>query len=170
MVATLAPDALAGEEKPLDLPGSTQWAYYPGYEFPGAKGGRRLENTDGRDAVIVSYDFSGGGAYIIAGAKVEIAQGAAELRFDVRADRELKILVRMEDSEKQTHQYPLHYDTPGQWQTMTIRFGEPAAKSFGGPADGTIRYPILKFWAGVGKSQAAMEPGEAAFSNFRLFE
>lgn len=157
-------------ETTLDVFGGKKWGFYPGYEFPGAKGTCRLESVDGRDALVIEYDFTGGGAYVLAGTPVEIAQGPAELKFDVKADREMKVIVRIEDSAKQTHQYNLVYKDAGAWETLTADLAKPAAKSFGGPADGTIHYPITKFSVAVGKGKTTAEPGNAAISNIRTAE
>jgi hypothetical protein len=161
---------LSAAENPLDILGGPKWAFNPGYEFPGAKGDRRFETVDGREALVVSYDFTNGGAYVIAGTRVEIAEGASELRFDVRADRNLKLVVRLEDAEKQTHQYNVLYETPGQWQTLSLDLKAAPPKSFGGPSDGVIHYPVSKFWVGIGKGGSALEPGEAAVSHIRTAE
>lgn len=169
LIAFVLPQ-LPAAENPLDILGGPKWAYNPGYEFPGAKGDRRFETVDGRDALVVSYDFTNGGAYVIAGTRVEIAEGAAELRFDVRADRNLKVVVRLEDAEKQTHQYNLLYETPGEWQTLSLDLKATPPKSFGGSADGVIHFPISKFWVGIGKGGTALEPGEVAVSKIRTVE
>ena len=161
---------VAAAEHPLELFGGPKWAFNPGYEFPGAAGNRRFETVDGRDALVVDYDFTAGGAYVIAGTRVEIGEGAAGLLFDVRADRDLKILVRIEDVAKQTHQYTLIYDTPGAWKTLSIDLGATPPKSFGGPADGVLRRPVTTFWFGVGRGGTTLEPGEAAISAIRTVE
>lgn len=168
--AVLLGSSLAGETA-LDVLSGKKWAFYPGYEFPGAKGTCRLESVDGRDALVIEYDFTGGGAYVLAGTPVDIAQGPAELRFDVKADREMKIIVRIEDSAKQTHQYNLLSKAAGEWETLTVDLAKPANKSFGGPADGVIHYPITKFSVAVGKGKTTAEqPGSAAISNVRTAE
>ncbi|MFZ4779484.1 MAG: hypothetical protein ACOYM3_29325 [Terrimicrobiaceae bacterium] len=161
---------LAADENLLQILGGPKWAFNPGYEFPGAKGDRRFETVDGRDALIVNYDFTGGGAYVIAGTRVEIDERASELRLDVRADRKLKIVVRLEDAEKQTHQFTLHYETPEEWQMLSLDLKAPPPKSFGGPADGVIHHPISRLWVGVGKGGTTLEPGAVAISNIRTSE
>ena len=162
--------SLPAAENPMDLFGGTKWAFNPGYEFPGAKGDRRFDTVDGRQSLVVNYDFTGGGAYVIAGTRVEIAEGTSEFRFDVRADRNLKVVVRLEDAEKQTHQYNLLYENPGQWQTLSLDLKATPPKSFGGSADGVIHYPISKFWVGIGKGGTSLEPGEVAVSMIRTVE
>lgn len=157
-------------ETTLDVLNGKKWAFYPGYEFPGAKGTCRLESVDNRDALVIEYNFTGGGAYVLAGIPVDINQGPSELRFDVKADREIKMIVRIEDSEKQTHQYNLVYKAAGEWETLNVDLAKPANKSFGGPADGVIHYPITKFSVAVGKGKTTAEPGTAAISNVRTAE
>lgn len=161
---------LAAAEKPLEALSGGRWSFYPGYEFPGAKGSSRLETVDGRNAVIVSYDFSGGGVYVIAGTPVDIAEGSKAIAFAVKADRELKLMVRLEDSEKQTHQYQSFYETPNEWQVLQIDLTAPPKGSFGGPKDGVIHYPITKLWVGAGKGKTTGEPGEIAISDFKLIQ
>ncbi len=154
-------------ETALDILNGKKWAFYPGYEFPGAKGTCRLESVDGRDALVIEYDFTGGGAYVLAGTPVDINQGPSELKFDVKSDRETKMIVRIEDSDKQTHQYNLIYKDAGSWETLTVDLTKPASKSFGGSADGAIHYPVTKFSVAVGKGKTTAEPGTAAISNVR---
>lgn len=166
----LAAPSVSAAEQTLEVFGGAKWAFNPGYEFPGAKGDRRFETVDGRDALVVNYDFTAGGAYVIAGTRVEVGEEAAGLRFDLRADRDLKILVRIEDAEKQTHQYSLLYDTPGEWKTLSIDLKEPPQKSFGGPADGVMHRPVAKLWIGVGRGGTTIDPGEAAFSRIRTID
>ncbi len=166
---SLLASSLAAETT-LDVLSGKKWAFYPGYEFPGAKGTCRLESVDNRDALVIEYDFTGGGAYVLAGTPVAINQGPKELRFDVKANQEMKMIVRIEDSEKQTHQYNLLYKAAGEWETLTVDLAKPANKSFGGPADGEIHYPITKFSVAVGKGKTTAEPGTAAISNIRTVE
>ncbi len=157
-------------ETTLDILSGKKWAFYPGYEFPGAKGTCRLESVDNRDALVIEYDFTGGGAYVLAGIPVDINQGPSELRFDVKSDRETKMIVRLEDSDKQTHQYNLLYKDAGSWEMLSVDLAKPASKSFGGSADGVIHYPITKFSIAVGKGKTTAEPGTAAISNVRTVE
>lgn len=159
--------APAGESD-LDLLGGTKWTFYPGYEFPGAKGASRLEAVDDRNALVLAYDFTGGGAYVAAGAVAEIPEGSKELLVDVKADRELKIMVRLEDSTRQTFQYQLAYETGGAWQTLKVDLTGPPKGSFGGAKDGTIHYPITKLWLGVGKGKTTADPGEVSFSAVKV--
>lgn len=158
------------EETEVDLFSGTSWAFYPGYEFPGAKGNRRLESMEGRNALVVSYDFTGGGAYVMAGAPVTIEEGAREITFAVKADRPLKIMVRLEDSTKQTHQYQLLYESGSDWETLKVDLSEKPKGSFGGPKDGVIHFPIAKFWVGVGKGQTTGEPGEVSVSSLKVIQ
>jgi len=46
--------SLTAADRDLDLFSGKKWQFYPGYEFPGAKGNQRLETVDGRDALIIS--------------------------------------------------------------------------------------------------------------------
>jgi hypothetical protein len=166
----MVPADLPAAETPMEVLSGRKWSLYPGYEFPGAKGTSRLETIDGRDGLVVTYDFSGGGAYVISGTMVDIPDGTKEIRADIRADREIKVMVRLEDSAKQTHQYQLRYETPGEWQMLSLALGQPAKGSFGGPKDGIIHFPILKFSIGVEKGKTTMEPGEMTVTAIRIFE
>ncbi len=156
--------ALKAEERDLDLFSGTKWAFYPGFEFPGAKGDRRLETVDNKKALILSYDFTGGGAYIMAGMSVNIPEGSKEVNFEVKADRIVKVMVRLEDSLKQTHQYQIIYEGDNEWRSIKVDLTGPSLGSFGGPKDGVIHYPIAKLWIGVGKGKTTLEPGEIAIS------
>jgi len=161
--------SLSGEN-PLDIFSGQKWTFYPGYEFPGAKGSARLQEVDARNGLILNYDFTGGGAYVAAGLPVDIAEVSKEIWFEVKADRELKIMVRLEDSSSQTHQYQLLYQQPGDWQSLQLDLALPPKGSFGGPKDGVIHYPITKLWFGVGKGKSTGEPGEVSFSRARIIQ
>ena len=155
----------------LGLFSGKKWTFYPGYEFPGAKGSLRLEKVDDRDALILAYDFSGGGAYVAAKVPIEILEGATALHFDVKADRKHKLVLRLVDSSKQTFQWgELRYDQPGNWQPMAISLTTPPRKSFGGASDGVIPYPMVELFLGVAKSDlgSSASPGEVSVSGARL--
>ncbi|MES2310145.1 MAG: carbohydrate binding domain-containing protein [Verrucomicrobiota bacterium] len=163
--------SLNAEERGLDIFAGEKWAFYPGYEFPGAKGNRRLGTTeDGKNALFVNYDFAGGGIYVVAGLKMEITEGSKGFWLDVKADRSLKVMIRIEDSSNQTHQYSIDYDMTEGWQTIKIDLTEIRSKGFwGGPKDGVIHFPITKIWLGVEKSKTTRDTeGEVAFSNARI--
>lgn len=170
LVSLLASAPARAEAAELDGVFDTKWAFYPGYEFPGAKGASRLETVDGRNAAVLEYDFTNGGAYVMTGVPVAIAESVRSVQFDLKADRDLKIVVRLEDSSKQTHQFPLRYDKPDEWQTFLIDLTLPAKKSFGGANDGVYHFPLVKIWIGVGKGDTSLNPGQVAISKVSIAE
>ncbi|CAN5688686.1 hypothetical protein BH09VER1_BH09VER1_03830 [soil metagenome] len=154
----------------LELFSGKKWTFYPGYEFPGAKGSLRLEKVDDKDALIVAYDFSGGGAYVAAKTPLEILEGATALRFNVKADRKHKLVLRLVDSTKQTLQWELRYDQPDQWQQVEIPLAGPVKAHFGGQNDGVIHFPVVELSVGVAKSGlgSAGAPGEVSMAEAYL--
>lgn len=165
----LVPGANAADEGAnLDLFVGKKWTFYPGYEFPGAKGSQRIEQVDGHDALILSYDFTGGGAYVAAKAPVDIGEGSAGLSFVARSAKEAKLVVRLVDSGGQTHQYQLLYTEPNTWQKLDVNFTDSTHKHFGGANDGIFQYPIKEIWFCVGKGKATAEPGDVSFADAAL--
>ena len=99
----LAGRGMADDAAGMDLAlfSGPKWSFNKGPEFPGATGATALEKLDGRDAVTLSYDFSGGGAYVAARVPIDLAEGCTQLKFEAKADRLVKVVVRLIDS---THQ------------------------------------------------------------------
>jgi len=170
LVASVAHPGLLAADADLDLFAGQKWAFYPGYEFPGAKGSVQMQEVDGKKAATLNYDFTGGGAYVMTGTRTDLAGTPKGIRFEVKGDRELKIVFRLEDSSGQTHQYQLLYQRPGEWQPLDVDLTVPPKSSFGGPKDGVIHFPLTKIWFGVGKGKTTAEPGEASFSSVRSIE
>lgn len=154
----------------LELFSGQKWTFYPGYEFPGAKGALRQEKVDDKDALIIAYDFTGGGAYVAGKVAAEIPEGATALRISVKADRKQKLMLRLVDSTKQTLQWELRYDQPEQWQELSVPLTSPVKSHFGGQNDGTIHFPLVEVMLGVAKSGlgSAGAPGEVALAEAYL--
>lgn len=162
----IAPHPGRSQDAQLDWVQNAQWGFYGGYEFPGAKGTVSRQNAEDREVVNLYYDFSGGGAYVAAKGAVEIPEGPAEFRFSAKADRPHKLVLRLVDATKQTHQWEIRYDQPGQWQDFSVDLTKPAKKSFGGASDGVMSYPLREVMLCVAKSDlgSSKNPGEVWFA------
>ena len=163
----IAPASGRAQDGQLAWVRNAKWAFYGGYEFPGAKGTVTRQNLEDREIVNLFYDFSGGGAYVAAKGTLEIPEGATEFRFTAKADRPHKLVLRLVDATKQTHQWELRYDRAGQWQDFSVDLTKPAKKSFGGANDGTMNFPLREVMLCVAKSDlgSAANPGEVWFAS-----
>lgn len=157
-----APHPGRSQDAQFDWVHNAKWGFYGGYEFPGAKGAVSRQNAEDREVVNLYYDFSGGGAYVAAKGVVEIPEGPTEFRFSAKADRPQKLVLRLVDVTKQTHQWEIRYDQPGQWQDFSVDLTKPAKKSFGGAGDGVMNYPIREVILCAAKSDlgSSGSPGE----------
>ena len=163
-LAALAPGR--AEDGQLDWVRNAKWVFYGGYEFPGAKGTVSRQNAEDREVVNLFYDFSGGGAYVGAKGALEIPEGITEFRFAAKADRPHKLVLRLVDATKQTHQWELRYEQTRQWQDFTVDLTKPARKSFGGANDGAMNFPLREVMLCVAKSDlgSSASPGEVWFA------
>jgi hypothetical protein len=161
-----APVFAMAQDAEFDWVQNAKWGFYGGYEFPGAKGTVTRQNAEDREVVNLFYDFSGGGAYVAAKGTLEIPEGATEFRFAAKADRPHKLVLRLVDATKQTHQWELRYEQAGQWQDFSVDLTKPAKKSFGGASDGVMNYPLREIMLCVAKSDlgSSKNPGEVWFA------
>jgi len=148
----------------FDVFGGRDWTFYGGYEFPGAEGNLRPTRLDDREAVVLSFDFTKGGAYVAGRVVVEIPESAKTFSFAAKSDRPLKLTLRVKDSTDQIHTYKPVYDQAGEWQNFSVDLREDVAGHFGGANDGTIHFPIRQVTLGVVKDKAATAPGEIFFA------
>ena len=171
MASAVAEPADSGTE-PMEFAAGKTWSYYGGREFPGAKGSVKWGSVDDLDVLAIQYDFSGGGAYVAARSPVDFAGEVSEFSFDVKASCKQKLVVRLVDSTKQTHQWPILYDRPDRWVSIKTSTKEPAPKHYAGADDGIVHYPIIEVMLCVAKSElgSALEPGEVAFSKLRFMK
>jgi len=142
-----------------------KWTFHAGNEFPGAKGGFRLGSVVGRDIGIMTYDFSGGGAYIGAITEVNLTQKLSEMRLDIRTKIPATVSLRLVDSSGQTHQISMPYTQKDDWQTLNFDIANGSKGHFGGANDGHIHYPVKQLWLILERTEPA---GTVEFSNLTV--
>ena len=87
--------------------GGSDWTYYGGYEFKGAKGSQVIDTEvsySGKSALHLDADFSKGGSYIST-IKKYLAP-AVSLRFWVKAPGQTALDLRLKDASDQTFRQP----------------------------------------------------------------
>lgn len=141
-----------------------KWTYYGGFEFPGAEGNLRTSRIDDRDAVVLAFDFTNGGAYVAGRVQVEIPESAQTFSFSAKSDRRLGLTLRVKDAADQIHTFKPVYELIGEWQNFSFTLREESAGHFGGPNDGVIHFPIRQVTLGVVKDNEGSPTGEVLFS------
>ncbi len=105
---------------------SQQWGIDLGPDSPGARGSVRVGREGGNAAVILSYYFTHGGAYMLATRRVSL-DSYGVLRFAVRSAEPQSMLYRIEDSSGQTFQFGTiwanQYSRANHWQLLSIPLG-----------------------------------------------
>ena len=114
--------------------------FYPGAEFPGATGS--LSQKGGE--VALAFDFSGGGAYVMADYPLKPARFAKRVTFEVFHAQPCGVSVRYVDSTEQTfqRQFPSASAT-GVWTRLSMAFAD--VKGVGhwlGAEDGVTHPPF----------------------------
>ena len=141
-----------------------EWTYYGGFEFPGAEGNLRTSRIDDRDAVVLAFDFTNGGAYVAGRVQVEIPESAQTFSFAAKSDRRLGLTLRVKDAADQIHTFKPVYALVGEWQNFSFVLRDDRAGHFGGPNDGVIHFPIRQVTLGVVKDGEGSPTGEICFS------
>lgn len=117
--------------------------FYPGSEFPGAAGS--LSQRDGE--VALAFDFSAGGAYVMADFPLKPARFAKRVTFEVFHAQPCGLSVRYVDSTDQTFQrYFPSASATGVWTRLSMAFAD--VKGVGhwlGAEDGVAHPPFRCF-------------------------
>lgn len=142
------------------------WSFTNGPEFPGAKGTYDFvrEVKGAPEALMITYDFSEGGAYVGVTGDVRVSGRMRALVFDVNAVSPCQLLVRFFDRTGQCFQKVVSLAEAGV-QTVRVEVGSPWVAVFGGANDGGIHWPIGRMLLGVG----TVDPpkGKITFGNLR---
>lgn len=141
------------------------WTFFNGQEFPGATGSFALASDGGKKIGILDYDFTKGGNYVSAETEVAIADSSAELRFGMRADRSMRLSVRLIDHSGQCHQFAKAFSDAGGWETIRVALDRPAAEHWGGANDGKLHFPVEKICLCVNRPTGKNASGKAEFAN-----
>ncbi len=141
--------------------GVVDWKFDNGREFPGAKGSLDLvkdQPENGKNAMALRGDFTGGGAYVQA-TKSLTAIGAREfirIRFKIKSDNVGKLTLRLVDSTNQCHQRKNFKVTPdGKWHEVSLKPEKIAGgEHWGGANDGKWHAPAKLIAIILGKDFA----------------
>lgn len=148
--------------RPLFSSGRT-WRFNEGREFPGASG-KIVRLADGE--VQLDYDFSDGGRYVTMDTQITAANNPGkEIRFRVKADHPLPMILRLIDSTGQTFQIRSPYNRPGAWQPFRVNLESFRAQSWGGAADKKFHFPLKSLRIGVNRPADGKPAGEVIFAN-----
>lgn len=117
-----------------------------GEEFPGAKGSLLREEiaaTQGRAALKLAADFSGGGQYVSTGPALTESLDIDALKFRVRSKDVAELCVRLVDSSGQVHQQHVDFPKDDQWQQVIVTGfnGGKDYQHWGGKNDGQWHGP-----------------------------
>jgi hypothetical protein len=163
----IATDSTAPDILPLGtFQPASSWRFSNGAEFAGAKGALTFRATTSGDESAISFDFSGGGAYVSASTPITITDDYAELRVRVKSTKNMKLAFRINDYTGQCHQIPVSYDRAGEWQT--IRYDLKAhrpGQHWGGVNDGVLNFPLTSFTIVVPNPKTEMATGILLFSD-----
>ncbi len=122
-----------------------RWEFRDGSEFPGARGSfeRLLEaGGEGGYGGRLSYDFTGGGAYVEAALAVSPALDTQAIELTVRKTSSNTLAMRFTDGEGQTFQKTFNLPV-GMWQRVRV-YLDRWSVSWGGAADGVFRGPLTR--------------------------
>jgi len=119
------------------------WTFSNGAEFPGARGS--LERSEraafsGRYGARLSFDFTGGGAYVAMYYTFSRPIRLAGFEFRVRKPPAARVTVRVTDSTGQTVQKTCFF-RHGAWQGVSVRWGDWSGH-WGGADDGVVHQPV----------------------------
>jgi len=143
VLALTAARSRGDEESPDPLAG---WTFHNGREFPGATGQIVWNPREGRGSpgcVEVRYSFAKGGNYVAAMTRPPEGSDPRRVRLWLHKPADNRITFRASDSAGQTFQKSIHYEYPG-WQQIEVDLST-WVHSWGGPADGRVRWPITAF-------------------------
>lgn len=136
--------ALSLPESFTDPASLETWTFSNGPEWPGARGRLERRETGGRtnDGVLVlHYDFTDGGHYVAALAKLPPEPPVKAVRFWVHKPAANLMIVRAVDAEGETFQKDLRFDYRA-WQQVEIALAD-WIHSWSG--DGTFQWPARQF-------------------------
>ena len=141
--------------------GEVDWGFTNGQEFPGAKGKLELVKDQpeaGKNALLLSGDFTGGGAYVATTKSLKTLEAIATetIRFRVKSDNVTSFSFRMGDGTDQWLQKKGFKVVPdGKWQEIVIKPAEFAgAEHWGGANDGAWHEPCTAFSLVIGGGSA----------------
>jgi hypothetical protein len=147
--APAAPGATILVPVPLD----SAWTYSNGTEFPGAKVSFAMAANGpdpGSQAITLSSDFTGGGAYCCAGRVLtDLDYGdVTAIKMQVKSANISEISARLVDGTGQTFQAKnIAVNGDGSWHELALDVGALAiGEHWGGAGDGKWHGPLTEFY------------------------
>jgi len=150
----LACGCLSAVEHQIDFErGSPGWTYYGGFEFPGATGSiaiTRESAHEGRHALRLHGDFTGGGRYVAARCALPADTPCHGLRFWAKTTDVDAIGIRIVDSTGQTFQFTRPLQRKPAWQEVVLDGLADPKVVWGGAADKVFHQPAASILCTVG--------------------
>jgi hypothetical protein len=132
---------------------AAHWAYYGGWEFPGATG-TMTRTTDqaksGKHALRLSADFTNGGRYIAMTYTLPTPMDIAGIRLWVKTTDLTSIGLRVVDSTEQTFQYTMALQKTPDWQQVALSELTHPKTSWGGANDKVFHAPAKQMSISIG--------------------
>lgn len=144
------------------------WTFTNGPEFPGAKGSLSKGAGHVGGGAHLSYDFTGGGAYVAAVLALSKPIDAVEIDFWVKAPPAIRVVLRVVDATGQTLQYSAARPLPALDATAWFRLGidlQGARGHWGGANDGVVHLPIGGLAILAGDALEAKQVGAIDFDD-----
>lgn len=150
-----------------------KWEFSNGAEFPpGGRGGFDFEETEGKKALRLDYNFRQGGKYVLASIKRKEAEQTRELEFAVKATTPCRIIIRIVDAHHEHFQYVINYSEVNEWRDCRIILDDEKDRTsftIGSKVrDSIIDRPLLVFAFGVGRPKDEAVAGRVWFTDLKL--
>lgn len=131
--------------------------FYPGSEFPGARGAVTATNGEAR----LDYDFSRGGAYVAASLNLSPRRPAKQISFDVFHDAPCVVSVRFWDATGQVFQHVFAgAAATGRWVRVECACLKDRTSAYWeGACDGIVHLPLGMIQVMAGNPQDCKRPG-----------
>lgn len=134
-----------------------------GAEFPGATGS---VSVAANDAVLLNFDFTGGGNYVEVSFPLKKPVAAKTVCFTATKPEGCYFTVRVSDSAGQTFQKSIHVTQAG---TSTYGFDmENWSGSWGGANDGVVVQPLKRIAILLENGKQSVKKGQVVLSDFSI--
>ncbi len=127
-----------------------EWGLSEGSEFPGARGRLSPAEVADRRALVLAWDFTGGGNYVSANWLPRAPVTGDELRLVLRGPAgKLPLLLRFVDATGEHFQLTPEVELSGDWQELRFPVREPWGDRWAGNKDSVVDQPLRGVWIGV---------------------
>lgn len=154
----------AGDLKvPLDNDVTVMFTEGP--EYPGATGSANIEQK----ALVIAFDFTGGGAYVSAGVSTGAAEEYATLEYKLKAKERCASSIRIIDANGECFQQPTTFEGSGSNEDVVIDLAAPITEHWGGDENGILEQPIKELHFVVGnRGEDNAKSGQLEVSDITL--